>query len=63
MQLCMYYMHVFYVRFFMYILYVCITIGLLMLKRQDRISHVFFKNGWKPSQKTRFDALIIFHVE
>ena len=23
----------------------------------------FFKNGWKPSQKTRLDALIIFHIE
>ena len=25
--------------------------------------HVFFKNGWKPSQKMRLDALIIFHIE
>ena len=23
----------------------------------------FFKNGWEPSQKTRLDALIIFHIE
>ena len=32
-------------------------------KKQDRKSCAFLKNGWKPSQKTRLDALIIFHIE
>ena len=26
-------------------------------------NHVFYKNGWKPRQNTRLDALIIFHIE
>ena len=26
-------------------------------------NHVFFKNGWKPSQKMRLDALIILLIE
>ena len=31
-------------------------------KRRPKITCVF-KHGWKPSQKTRLDVLIIFHVE
>ena len=27
------------------------------------VNHMFFKNCWKPSQKMRLDALIIFHIE
>ena len=31
--------------------------------KNETENHVFFKNGWKPSQKMRLDALIIFHIE
>ena len=34
-----------------------------MLKRRDQKNHVFFKNGWKTSQKMRLDALIILLIE
>ena len=37
-------------------------IEILELKRRDRKSYFFLKNGWKPSQKMRLDALIIFHI-
>ena len=32
-------------------------------KKGKTENHVFFKSGWKPSQKMRLDALIIFHIE
>ena len=64
--LCMYSMYVFRVWYSMHVFQVCIpcieTVHSMHLNNWSQKSDLF-KNCWKPSQKMRLDALIIFLIE